>query len=56
MNKIVAEVRALMDTKWIKCLTELNTIREATWPDEKSDITIWEVIADIKVIPSRDRD
>lgn len=56
INKIVIEVQYLIDAKRKKCLNELNMPREATFPDEELGISIWEVIVDIKEIPSRDSD
>ena len=52
MNKSVGDSKAITDAKWNKCLEELNTIKDATWPDIDIDISIWEVIADIKAFPA----
>lgn len=56
MGKVIAEVKAITDAKWNKCLDELNTIRDVTWPDIDTYISIWEVIAGIKALPSGDCD
>ena len=52
MNKSVGDSKVITDAKWNKCLEELNTIKEATWPYIDTDITIWEAIADIKAFPA----
>ena len=51
MKKSVGDSKAITDAKWNKCLEELNTMKDATWPDIDTDIAIWEVIADIKAFP-----
>ena len=56
MNKLVLESKAIIDAKWSKSLDKLTTVRDATWPDVDIDIIIWEVIVDIKAIPSADSD
>ena len=56
INKIAIEVQYLIDTKWNKSLNELSMVREATLLDEELGITNWEVIVDIKEIPSRESD
>ena len=54
MNKVVAKRKAIMDAKWSNCLDEFNTIKDATWLDVDTDISIWEAIANIKAIPLGD--
>ena len=54
MNKSVGDSKAITDAKWNKSLEELTTIKDATWLDIENDITIWEVISDIKAFPSED--
>ena len=48
MNKSVGDSKRITNAKWNKCLEELNTIKDATWPNVDTDISIWEVIVDIK--------
>ena len=48
MNKVV------VDASWIKCLNELNMVRDDTWLELDTDITIWEVITEIKTYPNGD--
>ena len=33
INKSVRDSKAIIDAKWNKCLEELNTVKEATWPE-----------------------
>ena len=40
MNELVGDSKEITDAKWNKCLEELNTIKEATWPDVDIDIAI----------------
>ena len=54
MNKSVGYSKAVTDAKWNKCIEELTTIKDATWPNVDIDIAIWEVIADIKAFPADD--
>ena len=54
MNKLVGDSKAIIDAEWNKCIEELNTIKDATWPNVDIDITIWEVIANIKAFPTDD--
>jgi hypothetical protein len=56
MNKITAEGKAITDAKWTKNISELEVVRNTTWPFVDTDIAIWEVIADIKAIPSVEDD
>ena len=56
MNKLVGDSRAITDAKWNKCIKELTAIKDATWLNIENDITIWEVISDIKAFPSEDSD
>lgn len=56
MCKVATKVKAIIDAKWTKCLEELDTIRDVTWPDIDADITIWELIVDIKALPIGDSD
>ena len=52
MSKVILEVKAIIYVNWRKCLKELNAVN--TWHDVDTDISIWEVIADVKAIPSND--
>ena len=56
MNKLVGDSKAIIDSKWKKIMEELIAIKDATCIDIKNDITIWEVISDIKDFPSKDND
>lgn len=47
MGKTLVEVKAIIDSKWKKCLKELNGVRDATQVDVDTNIAIWEVIARI---------
>lgn len=40
IGKVIAEVKAIKDEKWSKCLDELNTIRDETWPNIDINISI----------------
>ena len=50
------ELKTIFDAKWNKCLEQLNCIRYLTWLDVDTEIAIWEVIAGIKALPSRESD
>ena len=52
MNNSIGDSKAITDAKWNKCLEELNTIKDATWPNVDTNIAILEVIADIKAFPT----
>ena len=54
INKMVVYVKYIEDSKWNIFMNELNTIRGATWLDIKTNINIWEVVADIKAFPYGD--
>ena len=56
MNKSVGDSQAITYAKWKKIVEELTTIKDATWLDIKNNITIWDVIADIKSFPFEDND
>ena len=56
MHNFVAEVRAIQNSKWDDYQSELNTVRDATWPDVETYITMWEVIAKVKEFPNGDND
>lgn len=56
MRKVTGELKEITNTKWNKYLEELDAVRDATWPDVDTDISIWEVIVDIKDISSVDSD
>ena len=54
MPKVTIEVKAIIDAKWTKCLEDLDTIKNATWLDIELDIVIWELIGNIKALPSQE--
>lgn len=56
MSKVNVEVRAMKNFKWTKCLDQLETIKITTWPYVDIDITIWELIVDLKAFPSASSD
>ena len=56
MSKITVEVKVIIDAKWKKYLKELNVVRDATQHDVGIDMAIWEVIEDIKALPSEESD
>ena len=56
MSKVSGDVKAITDSKWNKCIEELNVVRDATWPEIDSDVVIWELIADIKDLLSQEDD
>ena len=56
MSKVDDEIKATIDTKWSNCLEELDTIRDVTWHDIDIDITIWEMVTDIKAFQTGDSD
>lgn len=56
MEKITAEVKAIIDAKSRKHLEELNGFRDATWPNVDINIAIQEVIADMKSLTSDESD
>lgn len=47
MRKVTGELKAITNIEWKKGIYELDTIRDATWPNVNTDIAIWEVIVDI---------
>lgn len=44
MGNVTIEVNTITYEKWSKCLNDLNSIGDATWPDIDIGIAIWEVI------------
>ena len=38
MNMSVGDRKAITDAKWNKCLEEINTIKDATWPNVDIEI------------------
>lgn len=56
MSKVASEVKAITDAKWIKNLEELDTIRDITWTNIDIDITIQELVVEIKALPAVDSD
>ena len=56
MSKVTTEVKGITNVKCTKCRDELDVVRNATWLDVDIDITIWEVISNIKFLPSSDSD
>ena len=56
INKLVGDNTTITDAKWKRRIGELTTIKDATWPNIENDITIWEVVIEIKAFPSKDSD
>lgn len=52
MSKVLREVKSITNSKWNKCIEELNVVRDATWPKIDIDVDIYELIEDIKDLPS----
>ena len=56
MSRVLGEVKYILDYKWNKCIDELNAVRDATCLQIDIDMVIWELIADIKALPSWEDD
>ena len=56
MRKVPRQVKAIIDSKWNKCIEELNEVKDVVWPKIDIDVTIWDVIVDTKALPSQKDD